>query len=91
MSRTGWVLSSTSHATAEHWGRKQPDWVWCRLITNGSLLLISVVRLMCILTSYLLQPCANSKHTCPYKKHSAFTLTKAGQSTCSRGSSVSVA
>ena len=27
MSRTGLVLSSTSHATAEHWGRRQPDWV----------------------------------------------------------------
>ena len=25
MSRTGLVLSSTSHATAEHWGRRQPD------------------------------------------------------------------
>jgi hypothetical protein len=27
MSRTGLILCSTSQATAEQWGRRQPDWV----------------------------------------------------------------
>ena len=60
---------------------------WCRIITNGSLLSISAVRLMCILPSCLLQLCASNRHTCLFKKHSAsIILTKAGQSMYSRGS-----
>ena len=57
---------------------------WCRNITSGSLLSTSAVHMMCILTSYLLQLCASSRHTCLFKKSSASILTQAGQSMYSR-------
>ena len=95
MSKTGLILSSTPQATAEQWGRRQPDWVLVsqhhKRIAIVDLCRPSDVHPDQLLAAAMRKQQGLSRHTCLFKKRSASILTKAGQFMCSRGWLASVA